>query len=433
MGEYKKQRKRQARKPKPKRLQTYFEKGEDGVGFVYGCDVVGRPDYFVDKVPFEKSRIVEDLIRSHAKEPVQTLTSPLGGWSDGRAFFWGHIIQDASRKDLIRGKCPRMKDNSAVIVELRPIFECSAETSWWGGRPPSPMSKNDAIVDDILGAWCKQISRGFRATFEPDVSLSQTKLVDQVHSYVQKINASDKTTVKITLSEYPVELTVALKHAEGWKVDWDTNLTANQVDFVKAHISFFRSVTRRLFRPRPQCQRCCAVENMRLCSGCKGINYCSRKCQIEDWESHKVLCKPMKVMRQAWRYFRSAGEQARQAATGDQHLHFGINFSEKDYTDEEAKNGIRKDNSSIIRHKGIKRLVKTNPSVCTAWTLAGRHCSYTHSGQTQTRRITQATREQLMKVRANSTLQHKLKRRLELGPGSDLQLSKRIRLTTACD
>jgi hypothetical protein len=38
----------------------------------------------------------------------------------------------------------------------------------------------------------------------------------------------------------------------------------------------------------PQGENC---SNLLLCGGCKGVYYCSKKCQKEDWKDHKQICK----------------------------------------------------------------------------------------------------------------------------------------------
>lgn len=40
------------------------------------------------------------------------------------------------------------------------------------------------------------------------------------------------------------------------------------------------------------CMICRAQENLKKCSGCKVIYYCSRECQKKDWSSHKIICGP---------------------------------------------------------------------------------------------------------------------------------------------
>ena len=44
-----------------------------------------------------------------------------------------------------------------------------------------------------------------------------------------------------------------------------------------------------------ECDHCHhRVEEVHRCSGCKCMSYCSRDCQLKDWESHKKVCKMYK-------------------------------------------------------------------------------------------------------------------------------------------
>lgn len=38
------------------------------------------------------------------------------------------------------------------------------------------------------------------------------------------------------------------------------------------------------------CDNCYSINDLKTCSGCKRNNYCSLKCQIEDWKFHKSYC-----------------------------------------------------------------------------------------------------------------------------------------------
>ena len=45
--------------------------------------------------------------------------------------------------------------------------------------------------------------------------------------------------------------------------------------------------------PRERCWKCGSAGKPKLlvCSGCKGVNYCSAVCQKEDWKTHKGTCR----------------------------------------------------------------------------------------------------------------------------------------------
>ena len=35
---------------------------------------------------------------------------------------------------------------------------------------------------------------------------------------------------------------------------------------------------------------CCSTKNLKECSRCKQVSYCSKECQLHDWKSHKPNC-----------------------------------------------------------------------------------------------------------------------------------------------
>jgi hypothetical protein len=42
----------------------------------------------------------------------------------------------------------------------------------------------------------------------------------------------------------------------------------------------------------PRCETCGKGNDLKSCSRCKNVKYCSRECQVSDWPSHKTACKP---------------------------------------------------------------------------------------------------------------------------------------------
>jgi len=41
------------------------------------------------------------------------------------------------------------------------------------------------------------------------------------------------------------------------------------------------------------CCHCGNPHDLKVCSSCRGIRYCSRECQVADWRNHKPNCKPI--------------------------------------------------------------------------------------------------------------------------------------------
>ena len=52
-------------------------------------------------------------------------------------------------------------------------------------------------------------------------------------------------------------------------------------------------VTAKPREPEKQCQKCGGLGKPKLliCSGCKGVSYCSANCQKADWKTHKGTCR----------------------------------------------------------------------------------------------------------------------------------------------
>ena len=48
-------------------------------------------------------------------------------------------------------------------------------------------------------------------------------------------------------------------------------------------------------KSQSSCSNCLAGD-FQKCSACKFVRYCSKKCQAEDWPSHKQLCKAIRAL-----------------------------------------------------------------------------------------------------------------------------------------
>ena len=47
-----------------------------------------------------------------------------------------------------------------------------------------------------------------------------------------------------------------------------------------------------LFGQQPRCFFCkTETSNLKICSKCKSVSYCSRDCQRQDWKLHKKYCE----------------------------------------------------------------------------------------------------------------------------------------------
>lgn len=68
----------------------------------------------------------------------------------------------------------------------------------------------------------------------------------------------------------------------------DMSLTANQV-----------LLYRELYPTKEFCSRCKVKKTRKstlyLCSGCRGVVFCSRRCQMEFWPVHRLVCKQIRA------------------------------------------------------------------------------------------------------------------------------------------
>jgi len=55
-------------------------------------------------------------------------------------------------------------------------------------------------------------------------------------------------------------------------------------------------ITRKYLNQCETCGKSGTAVNLKVCSRCKTINYCSKECQTKDWKSHRELCKSIIAM-----------------------------------------------------------------------------------------------------------------------------------------
>ena len=49
-------------------------------------------------------------------------------------------------------------------------------------------------------------------------------------------------------------------------------------------------------RRKKECKVCSIVKEVKSCSGCKRVYYCSRACQRKDWSAHKLECRSSEAL-----------------------------------------------------------------------------------------------------------------------------------------
>lgn len=159
----------------------------------------------------------------------------------------------------------------SLLFELVPRFHHGLP-EYWGGKPPAPEGKDD-LVNDVLEIWRDQCSSSGGFLLHID---------------------GNKENFCITNLKY-LDLTVALRHASDWVVDWDCNLTQEQATYVRKHNRYFAGLTRVCFRSKRICGHCKAIDDksnpLSRCSKCKQAYYCCQEHRHAHWTEHKEACK----------------------------------------------------------------------------------------------------------------------------------------------
>lgn len=89
---------------------------------------------------------------------------------------------------------------------------------------------------------------------------------------------------------YEVFQTVSEQVPIGLSMGFDTDFDfTNPVDYKAEDGVFFGDGCSR--------QGCFSWKELKLCSDCRVVKYCSRECQKKDWKNHKTMCKALAVSR----------------------------------------------------------------------------------------------------------------------------------------
>ncbi|MDR3646023.1 MAG: zinc finger MYND domain-containing protein [Candidatus Babeliales bacterium] len=54
------------------------------------------------------------------------------------------------------------------------------------------------------------------------------------------------------------------------------------------------NIFNKLMNSEKSCDTCFNSKNLKLCTGCRSVSYCSQECQKSDWSNHKAVCKAVK-------------------------------------------------------------------------------------------------------------------------------------------
>ena len=114
--------------------------------------------------------------------------------------------------------------------------------------------------------------------------LDRTPLVSESHSRL--------TIVRQTNIQSDLLNELAAEEAE---TDKSVNPDSDDSQFEKCLFNRIPDSEQDIESPN-SCSNCVAEGNFQKCSACKYVRYCSKKCQAEDWPSHKQLCKAIRTL-----------------------------------------------------------------------------------------------------------------------------------------
>ena len=114
--------------------------------------------------------------------------------------------------------------------------------------------------------------------------LDRTPLVSESHS---RLTIERQTNMQ---SDILNELA-----AEEAETDKSVNPDSDDSQFEKCLFNQIPDSEQNIESPE-SCANCLAEGNFQKCSACKYVRYCSKKCQAEDWPSHKQLCKAIRTL-----------------------------------------------------------------------------------------------------------------------------------------
>jgi hypothetical protein len=235
----------------------------DDVGFVYSYNNPNGNEFLALGVPKSKGSAVASAMKYLADRTVKP----------------GHRVQcnglhlkvlqvNPTERARILSKYMTHTNGNATRMIVKLVARFSDSIEHWGGYPAAPSGKQE-MVESIMGTWAA--GSGIY------------------------IRHKDGNTVNNNIANLQeVNLEVALKHADDWKVDWVCDLSSAEIQYVKNNIQYFVGLAKILGEPKIICPVCdCADEEEKkllLCGGCKSTYYCCKEHQKQHWAEHKGEC-----------------------------------------------------------------------------------------------------------------------------------------------
>lgn len=75
-----------------------------------------------------------------------------------------------------------------------------------------------------------------------------------------------------------------------WKIGNDLETTMKRINILRNHFNSIKMQNKSITYNTKSCNKCGKMINLKLCSRCRSVFYCSVDCQRSDWKLHKKNC-----------------------------------------------------------------------------------------------------------------------------------------------
>jgi len=208
--------------------------------------------------------------------------------------------------EVIKGICEKYKHDAAIFEIIQPMYNLY-------------MSTYSTIKKDLAGSLDKKITDVFEAQFM--ACKTTTDLLAYCESWdeqycwnvdylffdaclLDKIldSADDQTPSCVVVGEsHALRVTRLVEDLPGWQVVSRSKVAQiHPLGCVPMEVPEFQGdlekALNEVLKPLiARCTVCDKVGDIKVCSSCKELLYCSSECQKKDWPEHKKVCQKVKV------------------------------------------------------------------------------------------------------------------------------------------
>lgn len=290
-----------------------YERGAMGNGqksAVGGSEALADMKQSLHALFFHHAGIQNGGIQSGKKEHIFALSDPSsGGPSSYAVLFISHVRFDlASHTFVLDGYLLPVSMESHVLQAFRTIFMDSLRRILTVGEEALMWKRLlPALTERCRQTWthrgtCEYIKAGkiplsLRPEESPICRCGQGKDVEGM----RKVKGWEKYAPLCTrIAISPLFAVPYMESVAGEVVEKHSELMKDKKD--KSEDSEHTKIQpmeslRRLMEAsgmeaqEAECQKCGASGDLKVCSGCKQVSYCSPACQKQDWKTHKPQCR----------------------------------------------------------------------------------------------------------------------------------------------